>query len=219
MAVLLAASAQTDTPSKAASKRETSPTESNASDTGNSPGFDYRSVVFTDLLDTGKKLLETAQATPPDKFTWRPPNADRAYSVSELYLLAASLYYHMPYEFGAIRAAGYEFEGDDVTGGRGTAIPFEKSTTEKRAVLLELTDSLAYFKNIMPTLSEADLQEPIELDGRRTTPNAGLFLMATDLHNYLAQAVVYARLNGIVLPWMNTDDERREKQGQRKPAR
>ena len=175
--------------------------------------FNYRSIVFADLLDTGKKLLSLAKATPADKYTWRP-EGDGAYSISELYLLAAAQYYHLPYEFGAIRAAGYEFEGDDVTGGRGTAPPFEKSTTSKDMVLLQLTDSLAYFKNIMPTLSDADLEKPITLSGRRTTPNGGFFIMASDLHEYLSQAVVYARLTGVSLPWMNEEQQRREKQAQ-----
>jgi hypothetical protein len=183
-----------------------------------SADFEYRSAVFSDLLDTGKKLLSLAQATPEDKFTWRP-SGDGAYSVSEVYLLAASQYYHLPYTFGAIRAAGYEFEGDDVTGGRGAAPPFEKSTTSKDRVILELIDSFSYFKNIMPTLTDADLDKPITLSGRRTTPNGGLFLMATDLHEYLAQAVDYARQTGVVLPWMNEEQQRREKQGQRTPPR
>jgi hypothetical protein len=205
--------------SKSSPSGKTAASESNApAETVIASGFDYRSTAISDLVDTGSKFLSLAQATPADKFTWRPAG-EGAYSFSELYLLAASLYYHLPYEFGAIRAAGYEFEGDDVTGGRSTAGPFEKSTTNKNAVVLELSDSLAYFKNIIPTLTDADLEKPIMLSGKRTTPDGGLFLMANDLHDYLAQAVVYARINGVSLHWMDEEQQRREKQGQRKPAR
>jgi hypothetical protein len=165
--------------------------------------FDYRSAVIGDLQDIGKKFQDLAKLMPPEKFTWRPAEGSR--SVSELYLYVATQYYRQPYEFGAIRAAGYEVEGDDATSGRGNVTPLEKTTTDKGQVLIELNDSLSYFKGIMPTLSDTDMQKRVKIAGKDVTVYEALLMMDAQLRQRLGQAVAYARMNGVTPPW--TDEE------------
>ena len=180
--------------------------------------FDYDAIVLSDLRDTGNRLIELAKAMPADKFTWRP-TGEGALSASELYLLAATEYYHLPSEFGAIQAAGYEYGGDAVTGRRQATVPLEKSTTNKAEVVTEIVDAVSYFNGIMQTLSDADLQKQIKVSGRDTTPNGILFIMANDMHEYLAEAMDYARSNGVTLPWMAEEQKQKQKRGERTPFR
>lgn len=125
-------------------------------------------MMLLDAQSTGSRLVALAQAMPADRFTWRP-SGDGFPSVSELYLVAATLFYHRPREWGAPRAAGYEYEGNDSTGGRKLAA-LETATTDKAQVVHELIDALAYFKSITKTLSDSDMQKPTKISGISPLP-------------------------------------------------
>jgi hypothetical protein len=79
----------------------------------------------------------------------------------------------------------------------------------------EVFDAVAYFNGSMESLADSDFQKHIKAFGRDTTADDVLFTMVTDTHEYLAQAVVYARMNGIVLPWMTALQQEKQKRGQR----
>ena len=176
----------------------------------------YKSVMLPDVEDVGAKLIALAQAMPTDKFTWRPSGGNDFPTVSELYLIAASQYYHRPREWGLPRAAGYEYEGNDATGKR--SLPdLDKSTIDKAQVIHELVDAEGYFKGIVKTLTDADMQKPIHTLGEDTTPCGALFVMAGDMHEYLARAMDYARMNGVVLPWMDERQKLQRHRGERTP--
>jgi len=164
-------------------------------------GSDYKANVVVDLEDMGKKLLDLAQAIPPDKYTWRP-SGEVAPALSELFVFAATQYYQLPSDWGLVKAMGYEADGDEVTFNRAPSLPLEKTAKDKTAVVNELLDAVSYFSGIVKTLSDDDLQKTIKVRGRTTTTYASLVTMDGDIHEYLAQAIVYARINGIVLPWM-----------------
>lgn len=178
------------------------------------PAFDFRSATLADIEDAGKKLLSLAKAMPADTYSWRP-NAEGASSVSEVYALAASQFYHLPSEWGLLKAAGYEADGDLVTGNREPTLPLEKTVKDKDQVVNELFDATSYFGGISKTLTDADLQKPIKFLGRDTTPGASLLLMDTDLHEYLDQAILYAQMNKVLLPWMTDKQKERAERGHR----
>jgi hypothetical protein len=171
-------------------------------------------AVLADVEDVGRKLIELAQAMPADKFGWRP-NGEGLFSVSEVYLLAATRYYHMPSVWGGLQAKGYEIEGNAATAGTTEDPPLEKSTTNKVEVVNQLTDAVSYFDGMMKTLTDANMQKSIKILGRTTTPYLSLILMDADLHEFLAQAMNYARSNGVVLPWMNELQEEQRRRGLR----
>jgi hypothetical protein len=180
------------------------------------PSCDNRPTLLAELKDLGDKLVELGKAMPADKFTWHPEGQDLP-TVSELYLQAATEYYHVPSELGAIRAETYE-TGESSDSSRKPLprnIPFEKSLTEKTDVMNEVFDAVAYFNGSMESLADSDFQKHIKAFGRDTTADDVLFTMVTDTHEYLAQAVVYARMNGIVLPWMTALQQEKQKRGQR----
>ena len=178
-----------------------------APQTATTPASGDRAAVIADLTDTATKFIELANSMPAETFTWRPSEHDR--SVSELYLCVAGLYFHQPSEFGAVRAGSYELDGNAASAGLEKKIPpFEKRTTDKKEVVDWLIDARAYFKGIMPTLSDDDWKKTIKLNGRDITANEGLFEMAAELHGCMSQALTYARAKGVSPPWPETASER-----------
>jgi hypothetical protein len=182
--------------------------------------FDYRAKVISDLKDMGGKLVELGKAMPADKFTWHPDGQGLS-TVAEVYLLAATEYYHIPSEFGAIRAETYEVgtASDSNRKGAPRNIPFEKAMTDKAQIMDELFDAVSYFGGSMEALSDSDLQKHIKMLGRDTTPDEVLLAMANDIHEYLAQAMDYAQMNGVVLPWMTEMQLAKKKRGERAPTK
>jgi hypothetical protein len=182
--------------------------------------FDYRAKVISDLKDLGGKLVELGKAMPADKFTWHPDGQGLP-TVSEVYLLAATEYYHIPSEFGAIRAETYEVgtASDSNRKGAPRNIPFEKAMTDKAQIMDELFDAVSYFGGAMESLSDSDLQKHIKMLGRDTTPDEVLLAMDNDIHEYLAQAMDYAQMNGVVLPWMTEMQLAKKKRGERAPLK
>ena len=121
----------------------------------------------------------------------------------------------LPSEWGLLKAAGYEADGDQVTGNRAPSTPLEKAATDKPQVMNELFDAVSYFNGIAKTLTDSDLQKPLKVAGRNTTTYGSLLTMDGDVHEYLAQAIAYARLNGITVSWMKSREQEQEQRGWR----
>ena len=177
---------------------------------------DYHPKLVSELKDLGDKLIELGKAMPAEKFSWHP-EGEGLPTVSELYLLAATEYYHVPSDLGAIRAEPYEVAEtpDSTRKPPAKNVPFEKSLTDKTDVTNEVFDAVSYFNGSMESLSDSDFQKHIKVRGRETTPDDLLFTMVSDIHEYLAQAMDYARMNGVVLPWMTEMQQEKQKRGLR----
>src|SRR5271154_2280774 len=73
------------------------------------PSYDMKAQSLQDLDDMHKKFVTLAEATPADKFTWRPAEGVR--SVSEAFLHVADMNYQLPAAIGAPAAPGYKKDG------------------------------------------------------------------------------------------------------------
>lgn len=135
---------------------------------------------------TMRNLLQLAEATPAEKFAWRPAAGVR--SISEVYMhLALGNHY-------LLEQAGVKPTLDR------SKLPKapEKSITAKADVTKMLRDSLeAVSKGYQAT----DRQQKVKLFGKEATAD-GVFLRIL-LHNneHLGQSIAYARMNGIAPPW------------------
>jgi uncharacterized damage-inducible protein DinB len=138
---------------------------------------------------TSRNLLQLAEATPAEKFEWRPAPGVR--SISEVYMhLALGNFY-------LLEQAGVKSTLDR------SKLPKapEKSITAKADVIKMLRESLdAVSKGYQST----DRQQKVKLFQRETTAD-GVFLRIL-VHNneHLGQSIAYARMNGIVPPWSQT---------------
>ena len=85
------------------------------------PSYDMKGQSLQDLDDMHKKFVRLAEATPAEKFSWRPSPDTR--SVSEAFLHVCNMNYGMPASIGATPVPGYDGK------------TLEKSTVEKAKVI------------------------------------------------------------------------------------
>lgn len=133
-----------------------------------------------------KEILGLAEATPAEKFAWRPAEGVR--SISEVYVHLA---------FGNYLIAS--FTGTKMPEGVSPAM--EKSVTAKAAVLDALRKSFAHLRATVASTPDADLEKAVKFFGSESTVRGVLLSAANHEHEHLGQSIAYARMNGVVPPW------------------
>jgi uncharacterized damage-inducible protein DinB len=157
-----------------------------------------RRLLGYQLGEAQKKLLALAEATPADKYSWRPAAGVR--SVGEVFMHVASANYYLPTMWGATPAAGVNPQ------------TLEKDGADKAKTVAALKASFDYVTQAMAALPDADLHKSIQIFGHTAT-TADLFLgIVTHAHEHLGQSIAYARSNGITPPWTE-EQEKRMKEG------
>jgi len=151
------------------------------------PSYDMKPQAILDLQELQKKFVSLAEATPTEKFTWRPAQGVR--SVSELYLHVALANYNIPTMMGVAPAAGIEKEG------------FEKSTTDKAKIIEQLNKSFAFAIGAVEKMSNADFAKAEKRLGPDANDGDVVYLLVVHNHEHLGQSIAYARVNGVVPPW------------------
>jgi len=172
----------------AASSNAPSAPQSAAAADKTAPSYDMKAQSIEDLKQLQKKYVDLAQAIPADKYTWRPEAGTR--SVSELFLHVAGANYGFPTMMtGTAPAPGFKREG------------FEKSTTDKAAIIEQLNKSFAYALASVQNMSNADFARPEKKLGPDANDGDVIYLMVMHSHEHLGQSIAYARVNGITPPW------------------
>ena len=149
------------------------------------PAAGFRADFLRQLGDAEEKLIALAEATPADKFTWRPAQGVR--SVSEVFMHVAGGNYFLSTFLGVKPPEGV---GRDI-----------EKITDKAKVVETLRQSFAHARRAAEGVSDADLERQVKLFGNDSTFRGVLFLMATHAHEHLGQSIAYARMNGITPPW------------------
>ena len=134
---------------------------------------------------TSRQLLQLADATPAEKFAWRPGPGVR--SVSEVYMHIAAGNYWLLQQAGAPSPEMAKLPKDP-----------EKSVTSKPDVIEWLRKSQEAVKT---GYQSADRQKKVQFFGKDAVAD-GVFLRIL-VHNneHMGQSIAYARMNGIVPPW------------------
>jgi uncharacterized damage-inducible protein DinB len=133
-----------------------------------------------------RQLLQLAEATPADKFAWRPGPGVR--SVAEIYMHIAVANQFLLAQAGSKPSVDLMKIGKDP----------EKSITDKAGVVKFLKESIDAARAGYQT---ADRQKRVVLFKKDVT--AGDVFLRLLVHNneHMGQAVAYARMNGITPPW------------------
>lgn len=139
------------------------------------------------ITDAEKKLGALAEATPADKYGWRP--ADGVRSAGEVFMHVAAANYGLPTFWGVAAPEGYDFA------------TYEKSLTAKADIQKALSDSFAHMKKSFAAADDAALAKQIDLFGLKSSVRGAYMLLLSHAHEHLGQAIAYARSNGIVPPW------------------
>jgi uncharacterized damage-inducible protein DinB len=133
-----------------------------------------------------KQLLDLAEATPQDKFAWRPGPGVR--STSEIYMhLALSNFYLL-----------------SVTGPKMPAelkIEMEKTVTAKSDVINWLKHSLDAVKEAHATVTPKDLERKVHIADRDATVDGIYLRIIVHANEHMGQLIAYARMTGVTPPW------------------
>jgi uncharacterized damage-inducible protein DinB len=135
-----------------------------------------------------QQLIALAEATPADKFSWRPAQGVRSTSEVYMHLVRAN--------FLMLDALGYKTPADFKPA-------MATSVTAKADVIRWLKQSLDAVKQARTSAKPEDLQKKVQIFGDDATED-GIFLRII-IHNneHMGQLIAYARMTGVVPPWSN----------------
>ena len=132
------------------------------------------------------QLIALAEATPEDKFAWRPAKGVR--STSEVYMhIAVANFYLL-----------------SITGPKmpeGVTLETEKSVTSKAEVIKWLKRSLEAVRVAHLGEKPTDLQRKVHIADRDATVDGMYLRIIVHANEHMGQLVAYARMTGVVPPW------------------
>jgi uncharacterized damage-inducible protein DinB len=134
---------------------------------------------------TSRQLLALAEATPAEKFSWRPAPGIR--SIGEVYMHIAITNFYLL----------------SVTGPKEPAVSvsMEKTVTAKADVIAWLKRSLDAVSTARAQLRPADYQRKVSIYGKVVTVDGMYLRIIVHANEHMGQSIAYARMNGIVPPW------------------
>ena len=164
----------------------TLPSLAMAQNDGEGPARDYGASFLQDFDRASDKLLQLAEAIPPEKYAWRPTPEVR--SVSEVFVHVA-----VANGFLSNKAAGIEPPA-------GLDREAEARTTEEAEVIALLKASQELVRRAVAERG-GDFSEQVDFFWG-PAPVRDVFLqMAAHSHEHLGQMIAYARMAGVTPPW------------------
>ena len=151
--------------------------------------------LLKDIGEVEGKIVGLAKALPEGAYSWRPGAGVR--SVGEVLAHVAADNYFLPAAMGIAAPTETGINGKDFK----TAAAFEKRSMTRDQVIAELTKSFTFLKTSMNSVTDTQLNAPIELFGQKTTHRGMWVTTTTHLHEHLGQLIAYARGNKVTPPW------------------
>ena len=132
------------------------------------------------------QLISLAEATPEEKFAWRPAPGVR--STSEVYMHIAMA------NFSLLSVTGPKMPADMKEG-------METSVTSKAEVIRWLKRSLEAVQQAHLAVTPPDLQRKVHIMDRDATVDGMYLRIIVHANEHMGQLVAYARMTGVVPPW------------------
>jgi len=133
-----------------------------------------------------QQLVDLAEATPQDKFSWRPAPGVR--STSEVYMHIADANFYLLSVTGPKMPADLKEE-------------MEKSVTTKADVINWLKRSLDAVKQAHASVTPKDLERKVHIADRDATVDGMYLRIIVHANEHMGQLVAYARMTGVTPPW------------------
>jgi uncharacterized damage-inducible protein DinB len=133
-----------------------------------------------------EQLIALAEATPAEKFAWRPAAGVR--STSEVYMHIVTANFYLLSITGPKMPAGLK---DDA----------EKTVTSKAEVIDWLRRSLDAVKEAHLAVKPADLERKVHIYDRDATVDGMYLRIIVHANEHMGQLIAYARMTGVVPPW------------------
>jgi uncharacterized damage-inducible protein DinB len=133
-----------------------------------------------------QQLVALAEATPPEKFAWRPAAGVRSTSEVYMHIVMAN--------FWLLSVTGPKMPADLKEG-------MEKQVTAKADVIAWLKRSLDAVKQAHPAETPQHLALKVQIEGRPATVDGIYLRIIIHANEHMGQLVAYARMTGVVPPW------------------
>lgn len=132
------------------------------------------------------QLIALAEATPEDKFAWRPAKGVRSTSEVYMHIVLANFY--------LLSVTGPKMPDD-------LKEDAEKTVTAKADVIKWLKLSLEAVRAAHLAEKPADLQRKVHIADRDATVDGMYLRIIIHANEHMGQLVAYARMTGVVPPW------------------
>jgi len=133
-----------------------------------------------------QQLVALAEATPAEKFSWRPAPGVR--STSEVYMHIVDANFYLLSITGPKMPADLK---DDMG----------KTVTSKAEVIAWLKRSLEAVKTAHAAETPKDLERKVKIDDRDATVDGMYLRIIVHANEHMGQLIAYARMTGVVPPW------------------
>ena len=133
-----------------------------------------------------QQLIALAEATPPEKFAWRPAPGVRSTSEVYMHIVIANFY--------LLSVTGPQMPSDVKEG-------MEKTVTSKPEVINWLKRSLEVVKQAHLAEKPSDLQRKVHIVDRDATVDGMYLRIIVHANEHMGQLVAYARMSGVAPPW------------------
>jgi uncharacterized damage-inducible protein DinB len=132
------------------------------------------------------QLVALAEATPADKFGWRPAPGIRSTSEVYMHIVTAN--------FWLLSVTGPKMPADLKENA-------EKTVTSKAEVIAWLKRSLEAVKEAHLAADPKDMTRKVKVLGRDATVDGMYLRIIVHANEHMGQLVAYARMTGVVPPW------------------
>jgi uncharacterized damage-inducible protein DinB len=133
-----------------------------------------------------KQLVDLAEATPEDKFSWRPAPGVR--STSEVYMHIALANFYL------LSVTGPKMPAD-------LKVEMEKTVTSKPQVIAWLKRSLDAVKEAHGSVTPKERERKVHIADRDATVDGMYLRIIVHANEHMGQLVAYARMTGVAPPW------------------
>jgi uncharacterized damage-inducible protein DinB len=133
-----------------------------------------------------QQLIALAEATPVEKFAWRPAPGVR--STSEVYMHIAMANFYLLSVTGPKMPAGLKEDS-------------EKTVAAKAEVIDWLKRSLDAVKEAHLAVTPNDLARKVHIADRDATVDGMYLRIIVHANEHMGQLIAYARMTGVVPPW------------------
>ena len=140
-----------------------------------------------ELKHVTSQLLALAEATPADKFAWRPSHGVRSTSEVYMHIAIANFYF--------LSVVGKQTMPSEIRQG------FEKSVTAKADVISWLKRSLDAARDARAGEKPKELERKVEFLKRNTAADAVYLRLIIHCNEHMGQLIAYARMTGVTPPW------------------
>jgi uncharacterized damage-inducible protein DinB len=133
-----------------------------------------------------QQLIALAEATPSDKFGWRPAPGVRSTSEVYMHIVMANFY--------LLSATGPKMPSD-------LKEDAERTITSKAEVINWLKRSLDAVKQAHLAENAKDLARKVRIEDRDATVDGMYLRIIIHANEHMGQLIAYARMTGVVPPW------------------